>query len=113
MATTRARGTHEASGSSVELLPLEGCTSEVWKYFGFPGKNGKIIETDKSKRTNVCCKLCMKKIKYCGNTSNLRSHLEREHKKEFQALLNVEAEKAKEKGESSASNQQPRISEVL
>ena len=113
MATTRASGTHEASGSSVELLPLEGCTSEVWKYFGFPGKNGKIIEADKSKRTNVCCKLCMKKIKYCGNTSNLRSHLEREHKKEFQALLNVEVEKAKEKGESSASNQQPRISNVL
>ena len=53
------------------------------------------------------------KDKYCGNTSNLRSHLEREHKKQFQALLNVEAEKAKEKGESSASNQQPRISEVL
>ena len=53
------------------------------------------------------------KDKYCGNTSNLRSHLEREHKKEFQALLNVEAEKAKEKGESRASNQQPRISEVL
>ena len=46
-------------------------------------------------------------------TSNLRSHLGREHKKEFQALLNIEAEKAKEKGESSASNQQPRISEVL
>ena len=54
MVTTRARGTHEASGSSVALLLLNGCTSEVWKYFGFLGK---IIETDKSKRTDVCCKL--------------------------------------------------------
>ena len=54
--------------------------------------------------------ISMKKIKYCGNTSNLRSHLERALKKEFQALLNVKAEKAKEKGESSASNQQSRIS---
>jgi len=76
-----ANGSHEARGSIDELLPLEG---SVWKQFGFPGRNGKFVETDKKKRTNVCCKLCRKTIKYCGNTSNLRSHLEREHKKDFQ-----------------------------
>ena len=26
------------SGSSIELLPLEGTTSAVWRHFGFPGR---------------------------------------------------------------------------
>ena len=32
-----------------ELLPLEGSTSAVWKHFGFPAKDGKII-LEKKKR---------------------------------------------------------------
>ena len=114
MATTRANRNREVSESTVELLPLEGSTSEVWKHFGFPGKNGKFVETDKKKRTDVSCKLCKKAIKYCGNTSNLRSHLERDHKKEFQELLVVEAEKVKEKSDGGASSsKQPKIAEAL
>ena len=96
------------------LLPLEGSTSEVWKHFGFPAKNGKYIEMDKKKQTKVCCKLCKKTIKYCGNTSNLRSHLERDHKKEFQALLEAETEKEKLKTSSSSnSSKQPTVVEAL
>ena len=30
-------------------MPLEASTSPVWKYFGFPSKDGQIIEQDKRK----------------------------------------------------------------
>ena len=33
----------------VELIPLEGCSSKIWKFFGFPGKDGEYIEKDKKK----------------------------------------------------------------
>jgi len=67
-----------------------GNTSAFW------GRTGRLLKQTKVS-TPMCCKLCMKKIKYCGNTSNLRSHLELEHKKEFQVLLSVDAEKSKKK----------------
>ena len=70
MTTTRANRNYEVSGSTVELLLLEGSTSEVWKHFGFPRRDGKFIEMDKKKCTDVCCKLCKKALKYCGNTTN-------------------------------------------
>ena len=44
----------------VELLPLERATSGVWRYFGFPSKDGKFVEPDKYKRTSIHCKLCAK-----------------------------------------------------
>ena len=33
----------------LELLPLEDSMSPVWKFFGFHGHDGKIIENDKKK----------------------------------------------------------------
>ena len=33
----------------LELLPLENSMSPVWKFFGFPGHDGNIIENDKKK----------------------------------------------------------------
>ena len=75
----------------VELLPLEGATSGVWRYFGFPSKEGKFVEPDKNKRTSVHCKLCTKVLKYAGNTTNLRYHLEHSHRAEFQALQLAQA----------------------
>ena len=44
-----------------ELLPLEGCSSAIWKYFGFPSRDGKFLEPDKRKRTSVNCKVCVQK----------------------------------------------------
>ena len=112
MATTRANCVEGVDDPTDSLLPLEGSTSEVWKYFGFPAKNGKYIEGDKKKRTKVCCKLCNKSLKYSGNTSNLRAHLERDHKKDFLTLL--ETEKEKLKASSSASHsKQPTVVETL
>ena len=56
---------------TTELLPLEGATSKVWEYFGFPAKDGKILEANKKKRDVVHCKRCGKRVKYNGNTTNL------------------------------------------
>ena len=32
-----------SESARVELLPLEGSVSPVWKYFGFPAENGKFL----------------------------------------------------------------------
>ena len=37
----------------LELLPLESSMSPVWKFFGFPSRDGKILESDKKKRKCV------------------------------------------------------------
>ena len=68
---------------SLELLPLENSTSCVWKFFGFPSRDGRIIESDKKKRKRVICKLCKRDYSYVGNTSNLWQHLEESHIEEF------------------------------
>uniref|UniRef100_A0A8C4RIG4 Zinc finger BED domain-containing protein 1-like n=1 Tax=Erpetoichthys calabaricus TaxID=27687 RepID=A0A8C4RIG4_ERPCA len=47
----------------------------VWAHFGFYNIDGK-KEIDK---THVICKLCKAKIKYFGNTTNLRTHMARHH----------------------------------
>ena len=49
--------------------------SHVWKNFGFHNLRGK-NELDMS---NAVCKLCHGKIKYCGNTTNIRAHITRHH----------------------------------
>ena len=38
-----------ASQLRMELLPLQGCTSRVWQYFGFPARDGRFVEPDKKK----------------------------------------------------------------
>ena len=75
----------------MEFLPLEASTSPVWKFFGFPSKDGQIIEKDKKKRSKVHCKLCSKIIKYSGNTSNLRFHLKEHHNSVFLSLPKTES----------------------
>ena len=67
------------SSSRLELLPLEGSSSAVWNHFGFPSKDGRIIQ-EKKKRNEVQCKICSKVLKYNGSTTNLRFHLKEYHK---------------------------------
>ena len=55
--------------------------SKVWEYFGFPAKDGKILEANKKKRDVVHCKRCGKHVKYNGNTTNLRVHIRDTHSK--------------------------------
>lgn len=50
--------------------------ADVWKHFGFKVINGSKNEFDKN---NAVCKLCLAAVKYCENTTNLRTHLARHH----------------------------------
>ncbi|CAI5682133.1 unnamed protein product [Oreochromis niloticus] len=51
--------------------------SNVWTYFGFFNKDG----TNVMDMTHGICKVCRMKIKYSGNTTNMRAHLTRHHPK--------------------------------
>lgn len=52
-----------------------GLKASVWKHFGFyDQENGKGID-----KTYSICKACKAKIKYSGNTTNMRQHLTRFH----------------------------------
>ena len=62
---------------------------------------GNFTEPDKKKRTIVYCKLCPKVLKYSGNTTNMRYHLELNHRAQF---LILQENKKKESGESSTSS---------
>ena len=54
--------------------PPASFRSAVWKYYGFPAKDG---STDKSK---TICKICSATLKYCaGSTSSMSAHLKRQH----------------------------------
>lgn len=45
----------------------------VWQHFGFYEVEGKMD------KTYTVCKVCGSKIKYFGNTTNLRNHIDRFH----------------------------------
>ncbi|XP_061108746.1 E3 SUMO-protein ligase ZBED1-like isoform X2 [Conger conger] len=50
--------------------------ADVWTHFGFHEEKEGSKEVDKS---HAICKLCHARVKYCGNTTNLRAHLARHH----------------------------------
>ena len=75
-----------SQSEDTKLIPLEGASSKIWKYFGFPGKDGQLTERDKRKRNEVICSCCRKRFKYNGNTSNMRSHLNTVHPSDFAAM---------------------------
>ena len=87
-----ADDTSELTDDDVELIPLERCTSKIWKYFGFPGKDGQYLERDKRKCNEVACCVCSKRFKYCGNTSNMRLHLSTAHPSDFASMEKEEKE---------------------
>ena len=56
--------------------------SAIWKHFGFPADDTGTI-TDQKK---TICRLCRAVVAYSGNTSNLKSHLQRPPAQEHRAL---------------------------
>ncbi|XP_013885882.1 zinc finger BED domain-containing protein 1 [Austrofundulus limnaeus] len=48
----------------------------VWTHFGFQNKEGSTTEFDKA---HAVCKICNARVKYSGNTTNLRAHMARHH----------------------------------
>ncbi|KAJ8354691.1 hypothetical protein SKAU_G00222580 [Synaphobranchus kaupii] len=65
-----------ANVDAESLVSKKGTNSPIWQSFGFVGdENGKPIDTD-----NPICKLCMRSVSARGgNTSNLRTHLIKNH----------------------------------
>jgi len=113
--------THTVSEEDLEtLLPLENSTSVVWKHFGFPSRDGRMIEPDKKKRKRVYCKLCKRDYSYVGNTTNLWQHLEECHVETFREAKEEAKQASEESSSSSAtapgtttSSDQPKIDLVL
>ena len=92
-----------ASASNwIAFLLLEGSTSAVWKFRGFPASDGMFLEADKRMWKEVTCKLCQRKFKYCGNTSNMCLHLQTSHPTQFACMECDEAKKKWKKGSSGA-----------
>ena len=79
-----------SSENVMQFLPLEHSTSKIWKYFGFPARDGIFLETDKRKRNEVTCKVCKKKFKYSGNISNKHLHLQSSHPTDFALMQTTE-----------------------
>ena len=79
------RGRHSReNGRERNLQPLENVTSVVWRFFRFlAGPDGRILEPDKQKQTEVYCNRCYMRLKYTGGTSDLRYHLEKHHFSEY------------------------------
>ena len=98
-----------------ELLPLEGAISEIWRFFGFPAKDGKFVEKDKKKRNEVTCKLCFQVLKYASSTTNMRFHLQTHHHSEYGAMEARERAKPTSRGSDTSagsSRMQPTILHV-
>lgn len=63
--------------------------SKVWKHFGFHKLPGSEQQLDMSK---AVCKTCRLRVSYCGNTTNLSTHLARHHPMLNGAKLPVKVE---------------------
>ncbi|KAM4584736.1 E3 SUMO-protein ligase ZBED1-like isoform 2-T2 [Odontesthes bonariensis] len=63
----------------MDLISKQGGKSIVWLFFGFKGdENGRPLNRDEA-----ICRLCRKIVVAKGNTTNLRSHLRRQHPADF------------------------------
>ena len=49
--------------------------ADVWAYFGFKTREG----CNDFAKSHAVCKLCNARVKFSGNTTNLRSHVARHH----------------------------------
>ena len=64
------------------VKPSFNTKSAIWKHFGFPADDTGTI-TDQKK---TICRLCRAVVAYSGNTSSLKSHLQRCHAQEHRAI---------------------------
>ena len=76
-----------ASNSTITLVKNDSGKSPVWQYFGFYKSPSGVIQREKA-----ICRLCHGELPYSGNTTNLRTHIERHHPIEHN-LLNPEPKK--------------------
>ncbi len=80
-----------------ELVPKKKCTSEIWQYFGF--------DREEVSQMQVLCKSCRKTVVTSrGNTTNLRSHLEHNHRELFEDFRKCKAISTKTANEKPSNN---------
>ena len=112
MATSSTARVDSGVDSLEEFLPLEGAVSAVWKFFGFPARNGKMLEPDKRKRKRVHCKICHRVFSYVRNTTNLWQHLQESHTDEYRCVKSPSTPRESGSAEKAAARQ-PTIGETL
>jgi hypothetical protein len=83
--------TNSGEGSiAIHLIPKKNTTSKVWTYYGFRVHNETGHPIDKDSPT---CKLCFSNVSARrGNTSNLLSHLQLHHPKEYTEVRQAQSE---------------------
>ena len=60
----------------IKIIAHPHAKSFVWQHFGFVP----IGDSDTPDRRRVLCRLCLRELPYCGNTTNLQYHLQRYHR---------------------------------
>lgn len=60
----------------IRIIAHPHAKSFVWQHFGFVP----LGDTDTPDRRRVLCRLCLRELPYCGNTTNLQYHLQRYHR---------------------------------
>ena len=57
----------------IRIIAHPHAKSFVWQHFGFVP----LGDSDTPDRRRVLCRLCLRELPYCGNTTNLQYHLQR------------------------------------
>merc|ERR1712071_8772 len=60
----------------IRIIAHPHAKSFVWEHFGFMP----LGDSDTPDRRRVLCRLCLRELPYCGNTTNLQYHLQRYHR---------------------------------
>ena len=60
----------------IRIIAHPHAKSFVWEHFGFVP----VGDSDVPDRRRVLCRLCLRELPYCGNTTNLQYHLQRYHR---------------------------------
>ena len=64
------------ANTPIRIIAHPHAKSFVWQHFGFVP----IGDSDTPDRRRVLCRLCLRELPYCGNTTNLQYHLQRYHR---------------------------------
>ena len=91
-----------------EFLPLEGAVRVVWKFFGLPARNSKMLEPDKRKMKRVHYKICH----HVFSTTNLWQPLQEAHIDEYRGVKSPSAHRESSSAEKAVARW-PTIGETL
>ena len=79
--------TDSESGLDIDIISyLKRLKSVVWKYFGIERSSNGTVQKD----SRVICKLCSEKVAHSGRTTNLKNHLQTNHRAQYEELYGSE-----------------------